>query len=102
MNILQYSVARVALGVAAILLIPFLLMQFQVPVPDPGSGTDGINWTLLDFVVMGTLLFITGMGLDIAYRKAGKYRAVAITAIIFAFLWLWAELAVGVFTNWGS
>jgi hypothetical protein len=95
-------ILRPALGTAALLLIPFLLMQFQVQVADPGSGIGGVNWTLSDFVVAGVLLFTTGLLLEAAWRSAGKYRALAIGGIIFLFLWLWAELAVGLFTNWGS
>lgn len=97
------NLLRVALIVAGLLLIPFLAMQFQVPVFDPGSGVEpGVNWTLSDFVIMGTLLFITGLGLDLVIRKAGKYKAAAVIGIIVIFLWIWAELAVGVFTNIGS
>lgn len=84
--------ARVALGTALILLVPLGAMQF----------TDEVNWTLSDFVVAGVLLFGAGLLLDLAIRKAGKYRIAAAAAVVLAFLWLWAELAVGVFTNWGS
>jgi uncharacterized membrane protein len=51
---------------------------------------------------MGTLLFITGLGLDLVMRKAGKYKVAAVIGIVVLFLWIWAELAVGVFTNIGS
>lgn len=97
------NVIRVALITAAILMVPLLLMVFDVSVPDPGSSTrDGVNWTPSDFAVMGTLLFVTGLSLDFVLRSAGKYRVAAAIVIIAAFFWLWAELAVGVFTNWGS
>lgn len=102
MNILRYSVARVALGVALILLIPFLLMQFGIGLYDPGSGFETLNWSAFDFIVMGALLFVAGLLLDFIVRKAGKYRIPGIIAVVLLFLWLWAELAVGVFTNWGS
>jgi hypothetical protein len=36
------------------------------------------------------------------FKKAGTYRILAAAAIVVVFVWLWAELAVGVFTNWGS
>jgi hypothetical protein len=97
------NLLRIIAVVAGLLLIPFLAMQFQIPVYDPGSGFDsGVNWTLSDFVMMGTLLLIVGIGLDLVYRKAGKYKTLAVIVIVGAFFWLWAELAVGVFTNWGS
>jgi len=51
---------------------------------------------------MGAILFVTGLMLDLARRKMGKYRVAAVITIVVLFLWLWVELAVGLFTNWGS
>ena len=51
---------------------------------------------------MGAILFVTGLMLDLARRKMGKYRVGAGITIVVLFLWLWVELAVGLFTNWGS
>ncbi len=95
-------ILRPLIGTALILLVPLIAMQFEFSDIDPGGGAGGVNWTLSDFVVMGALLFITGCMLELAWRKTGKYRVIAMAGIAFAFLWLWAELAVGVFTNWGS
>jgi len=61
-----------------------------------------MDWTLSDFVVAGVLLLGLGSGIWIAAWKGGRYKVVAVAAVILLFLWLWAELAVGVFTNWGS
>lgn len=92
------NILRVALGTGLILLVP-LVLQLTI-----GTGVDGqgFNWQRGDFLFMGTLIFIAGLALDLAWRKSGKYRILAVGAIILGFLWLWAELAVGVFTNWGS
>jgi hypothetical protein len=83
----------IALATGGILLIPLIAMQF----------TGEVNWTLLDFVTMGFLLFGTGSMFVLTARQIDKKHRVA-TGIAFAIalLWLWAELAVGVFTNWGS
>lgn len=86
------NLLRVMLITSAILLVPLIAMQF----------TNEVNWTLSDFVIMGTLLSVTGILVDLAWRTLGKYRALAIVGVLGLFLWLWAELAVGVFTNWGS
>jgi hypothetical protein len=86
------NILRVALGTLGILLIPLVAMQFS----------SEVNWTLSDFVTMGVILFVTGLALDFVLRKAGKYRVAATVAIVALFLWLWVELAVGLFTNWGS
>lgn len=83
---------RPALIAFGILLIPFLAMQF----------TSEVNWTLSDFLIMGVLLFVTGLLIEVSLLKMGKYRVVAALGILALSLWLWAELAVGVFTNWGS
>ena len=77
---------------AVILLIPLIAMQF----------TEEVQWTLSDFVLMGTMIFVTGLLIELAMQKMGKYRFVATAGILFLFLWLWVELAVGLFTTWGS
>lgn len=79
---------RVVLVTAAILLIPLVAMQF----------TREVNWTASDFVIMGVLLFGTGLLLQFAANKlrTGKSRVIALGAIVFAFLFVWAELAVGI------
>ena len=89
---MQKNILKIALITVGLLLIPLIAMQF----------TSEVNWTLSDFVIMGVLLFVTGLLIDFAVRKMGKYRTWGVIVIVGLFLWLWAELAVGVFTNWGS
>ncbi len=86
------SVIRSGLGTISILLIPLVAMQF----------TAEVSWTLSDFVIMGVMLFVTGFILDQVLSKMEKYRYVLAGIIVLLFVWLWAELAVGVFTTWGS
>ena len=77
-----------------LLCIPLVAMQF----------TEEVNWTLSDFVVMGALLFVTGLVFEYAMRKlkTTTQRLIAVGVIALGFLYIWAELAVGVFTNIGS
>ena len=83
----------IALATGLLLLVPLVAMQF----------TAEVNWTLGDFVAMGILLFGSGTLFVLVARVAPrKYRALIGFAITVAFLWLCAELAVGIFTNWGS
>lgn len=83
----------IAAATAVILFLPFFAMQF----------TNQVDWNLADFIVMGVLLFGAGSLFVVAARMAPKkYQLVIGAAILLAVLWLWAELAVGVFTNWGS
>lgn len=75
------------LGTFAILLIPLLAMLF---------GT-GVNWGILDFVVVGILLFGSGLTtvlLTSAYSLWQQKLAV-ITAVGTTLFMIWANLSVG-------
>ena len=85
--------AWIALATCWILLVPMVAMQF----------TAEVNWTVMDFIVMGTLLFgAASMYVLIARQVPQKYWPAVGVLCAAAVLYLWAELAVGVFTNWGS
>ncbi len=61
-----------------------------------------VVWGVEDFITMGLLILAFGsLGILIA-RKFPKNRVITAIILVFLFVWLWAELAVGVFTNWGS
>jgi hypothetical protein len=87
-NAVRRSVVRVALVAASILSLPLAAMQF----------TDEVVWTLFDFVVAGALLVGTGLGVELAVRRARNiaYQAAAVVALAGAFLLVWLNLAVGV------
>ena len=83
----------IALATGCVLLIPLIAMQF----------TTEVRWDETDFTVMGALVFGTASLFVLAARRAPrKYRWLVGALFIAAFLYLWAELAVGVFTNLGS
>lgn len=86
---MQQSVLRILVGTAALLLIP-LIGQWP--------------WSFSDFVVTAVLIFIAGLGLDLFLRNKSsqKQKALVGLAILIGILWLYVELAVGLFTNWGS
>ena len=82
-------VIGILLTVALLLMIPLIAMQF----------TDGINWSLFDFVVMGVLLLGTGLLCELVLRKVKntEHRLALCGAILVVLFLIWAELAVGIF-----
>ncbi|MDT0643203.1 hypothetical protein RM553_10225 [Zunongwangia sp. F363] len=80
----------IILGIAAgILLLPLIAMQFD----------SGVDWDLRDFVIIGILLFGSGVAIEFALRKFSttKNRIIACGMILAALFLTWAELAVGIF-----
>ena len=76
------------ISTALILLIPLTAMQF----------TDEVNWSLLDFVLAGTLLLGTGLICELVLRKVKKtsLRVAICVTVLLILLFIWAELAVGI------
>ena len=77
---------------ALAVLLPLLAMQF----------TEAVQWSFADFIAMAALLFgAASVFVLVARRLAPGYRlAVAVVCALGA-LYVWAELAVGVFTRLG-
>lgn len=75
--------------VIALLLVPLIAMQF----------TDQVDWKPLDFIIMGSLLFGTGLLIDLVLRRVQgiRNRILLCAAVLLALLLVWAELAVGIF-----
>ena len=89
------SAVRVGLGAALILLIPFVAMRV----------TTEVSWTLLDFVVAGTLLCAAGLTLEFLARRAQghlAYTAASTVAVMAALVLVWANLAVGIIGSAGN
>jgi len=87
------SFKHVAAATLGLLLIPFIA----------GLFTAQVNWSVSDFIVMGSLLFVTGSALLITFRNIKRpARFITASLVLLAFLYLWVELAVGVFFNLGS
>ena len=87
-------VAITVVSIAGVLFfVPLIAMQF----------TGEVNWGFGDFAVWGALLagasaaFLWSLG-----KLPRRYWFVAGFTIAAIFIFIWAELAVGVFTNLGS
>jgi len=89
MTIQNKRLAGILVAVPALLLIPFIGMQFS----------NEVNWSKLDFLVAGVLLLGTGLLVELVVRKVKKRQLrIALCIAIFIGLFLiWAELAVGLF-----
>ena len=83
-------------GAAGVLLLPALAMRFY-----PQAGVD---WSPLDFAVMGVLLAAVCGLLDFGLRRDGSpaYRAGFAVAVLAGFATIWANLAVGMLGGEGD
>jgi hypothetical protein len=75
--------------VTALLLTPLVAMQF----------TSEVDWDGADFLIMGILLYGTGLLCEFVLRKVKsiQYRLIICGVILFMLFLIWAELAVGIF-----
>jgi len=78
----------VAIATASILMVPLVAMLF----------TDEVNWSLFDFIVMGILLFGTGLTYVLISRISDSiaYRTAVGVAVVAGLLLIWVNLAVGI------
>jgi hypothetical protein len=58
-----------------------------------------VNWTGLDFLAGGVVLFFTALFIEALLRifPSTTHRIIAVGVVLFALALLWAELAVGLF-----
>ena len=72
-----------------LLLIPLIGMAI----------TDEINWSLFDFIIMGSLLIFLSIGINFVSNRTKnlKNRYLYIGILVLIFMFIWAELAVGIF-----
>lgn len=82
------NIIIIAVVTACILMIPLVAMQF----------TEEVNWSLSDFIIMGTLIFGTGVVYDwISSRGNNKLYRIAVSIAVFTvFLLTWVNMAVGI------
>jgi hypothetical protein len=94
-NVIRWG--RWVLVTAAVLAVPALLMAFDIGVPDPGSGTEGVNWGPMDFAVMGVLVLGSGLLFEYASSRGGgtAHRAAVGIAVVAGLGLIWVNLAVG-------
>ena len=84
---LSHSIISVGVVTVIILMVPFVAMQF----------TDEVQWSLLDFATMGTLIFSIGIAYRLIIRSSPNFAYQIASTLAFGavFLMVWANLAVG-------
>ncbi len=75
-------------GALAILLTPLVAMQFS----------DDVDWSLMDFVIIGALMIGIGAAFELAVRASSNmiYRLAAGIGLLASLMLIWINLAVGV------
>ncbi|MDQ4035724.1 MAG: hypothetical protein M3153_07315 [Chloroflexota bacterium] len=95
---------RWVLVTAAVLAVPALGMVFNIGIPDPGAGTEGVNWGPMDFAIMGVLVLGSGLLYEYASRRSGTvaHRAAVGIAVAAGLFLIWVNLAVGMIGDEGN
>ena len=103
-NIVQNKLIRWVLITAAVLAVPLLAMVFRLGVPDPGSGTEGVNWGPMDFAIIGVLVLGSGLLYEYASTRAGSvaHKAAVGIAVAAGLFLIWVNLAVGMIGDEGN
>lgn len=83
----------IALATVGLLLLPLAAMQI----------TNEVQWGVMDFIVMGFILFGACSAFVLVARQLRR-KYWFVVGLLFAVMlcYIWAELAVGIFTNLGS
>lgn len=82
------SIPFLAIMTSAILLIPFLGMQF----------TGEVGWSLFDFIFAGTMIFGAGLFYKFITLKSNNlfYKVAIGFGILTGFMLIWSNMAVGI------
>lgn len=81
------------IAVCVLFSIPMVAMQL----------TSEVRWGPEDFLAWGCMLLVAGCAFLLLTRKLPRKKWLGAGAMIgVVFVYIWAELAVGVFTNLGS
>lgn len=86
------SLVRVSAVTATILAIPAVMMLIE-----SNRAEKNWAWSPFDFLIMGALLFATGLAIEFVLKKFRRplHRAIAVGVVVLACLTIWAQLAVG-------
>jgi hypothetical protein len=97
-NVMQTRIVlRWVFITAVVLAVPALAMAFNLGVPDPGSGIEGVNWGPMDFAIIGVLVLGAGLLYEYASSRGrgGAQKAAVGIAVAAGLFLIWVNLAVG-------
>ena len=82
---------RLAIGSIVLLAIPLLGTLM----------TDQFDWNIMDFVIMGSMLFGFNVTVSLVYKNIDDrtIRLIAVAVAIVVLILFWMELAVGIFNS---
>lgn len=83
---------------ALFLAVPALAMALGLGIPDPGSGTESLNWGPMDFAIVGVLVLGSGLLYEYVSSRlggSGTHRAAAGIAVLAGVGLIWVNVAVG-------
>lgn len=91
---IRHQMWYVAFATTSILMLPLVAMLF----------TTEVNWGLSDFIVMGMLLFGTGLTYTLITKMSDSiaYKLAVGVAVVAGLLLIWINLAVGIIGPEGS
>ncbi|WKD51259.1 hypothetical protein [Microbulbifer spongiae] len=89
---LKRGLLYVVLATALIVLIPLIAMQL----------IQEMQWDIADFMILGGITFALGSLFILVARKMPRKKLLIGVIFLLILCYLWAELAVGIFTRLGS
>jgi hypothetical protein len=94
-NLIRWG--RWVLVTAVVLAVPALAMALNIGVPDPGQGTEAVNWGPMDFATMGVLILGSGLLFEYASSRGRSvaHKAAVGIAVLAGLGLIWLNLAVG-------
>ena len=93
-SFMQRNIRRIAMVTGLLLLIPLFGNMFVA----------GWNWSPVDFVIWGMMVFGAGLAFELVSRRGGTtmYRAAVGVACLTGFFLVWVNAAVGIIGDEGS
>jgi hypothetical protein len=82
-----------------LIIRPLIITLVLLLIPVTGMQiTSEWNWTSLDFIFAGVLIFIAGLAIELTLKKitTTSHKVAAIIAILIVFALIWIQGAVGI------